>query len=432
MRRLLIRNPDLKNEERVFLSSAYAVADGTSVSVVNSFALADNTFGVFGNPGEEKTEVKLISTIVSRTSITLASALSFPHPKDTVIIRTPWDQVEISRYTSGAWSIISTSGLQFDKQFTVYIDYDGVATDSYRWRFVNSNLSDYSEYSPTFSGGGFERNQAGQIVQNIRKVTKTDGDTKTVTDIELLRQVNTAQEIIYATRRDWWFLRFPTDHSLTTTGDTYSYNLDLLGAGTAGLPAAGYNLGYIKNIKYQLNDGASNDWWNLVFKSEVEFDDLIRDKDRTSDDEVKVYTLRPGDSSSKNGYLEVYPTPKTTGYGTFYIDGFQKPDDLDDFSDETLIPVPSVLELFGISYVERIRGNDTKAEYYEELFYGPAPDAEDRRRLTGIALLEQLNDQKRPTTQPRQLVKFMGQRGLRRLYGDSRRSSRDYLAENYF
>jgi hypothetical protein len=420
MRRLLIRNPDLSNEERSYLSNNYAVADGTVMDVISTFAFAADNFIVTGNPTEEKAEIKKISALTSDTRLALASALKFPHSKGSTVVRTPWDQVEISRMSGGVWTVLSTSGLQFDKQYTVYNDSTGSATHSYRWRFSNSATSTFSEYSPTFSGSGFDRDQAGYIVGMIRKLTKTQGDQNLVTDTEILRQISAAQDIVDSIRKDWYFLRIPQDSSIATQAGINVYNLDLIGGGVAGTPADNYKLGFIKSIKMRYNNGSIDETYNLRYVSETEFERIVFDQNRTDDDNTGIYTIKPGDSSSKNGYFHIYPTPQNTAIGTFYIDAYRKMDDLDDFSQRTYIPLPQLLEWWGISFVERIRGNDQKAEYYEELFYGPAPDAEDRRRLTGIALLEQLNERAYPTSQPRQLKKFMGRKAVRRLFGGYR------------
>jgi len=431
MRRLLIRNPNLDNAEKTYLTAQYTT--GTTLSVVNTFAFANNDFLVVGNPGEEKTEIKKVSSVASDTSFTLASALKFSHAKDTPAIRTAWDQVEISRYRSAAWTVLSTSGLQFDKQDTIYNDSTGASTDSYRFRFYNSSTATYSEYSPTISGAGPNSNQVGYMIERVRKVTGTEGDQETVSDSALIREFNRAQEAVYGVHKDWWFLRFDEDSSITTTASTKKYNLDLMGGGTAGSPVASHTLGFIKSVKYHLNDGTVNRKYQLRYKDEIAFDNLDRDQTRQDNDEVIIYTIRPADTSSKNGYIEVYPTPKNTGYGTFIITGYKKMAVLDDVVDSTPVPLPHIIEDAAIAYVNRIRGKEAEAEYYEELFYGPPEKAQGRRRLTGIALLEQLHKQQEPTGQPKSLIRFSGRRAMRRLYGNPMGSTdRDNQVINYW
>ncbi|MCK9371510.1 hypothetical protein M0R04_16470, partial [Candidatus Dojkabacteria bacterium] len=213
--------------------------------------------------------------------------------------------------------------------------------------------------------------------------------------------------IVGGIKKNWWFLRFPENSDITTVADTFNYNLDSM---------SGIVLGFIKKIRYRLVEGSEDNTDPITFKTEDEFDDLIRDNNRVADDSVSCYTIRPADTSSTNGYIDVYPTPETTGAGTFYIQGFKKMDRLSSDTDETLIPIPSILENYAIAQIERIRGNDKKADYYEGLFYGPPPRAKDRSNLTGIALLEQLQEKSRPTSQPRSFISFRGHGAHNSLY----------------
>src|SRR3990167_9799818 len=175
MRALSIRNPDLSGQERSYLTSAYTTG-GTSLTITNNFAFAADDIIVSEQPGVEKAESKKVSSISGNTTLNLDSTLKFSHPQNTVIIKTPWDQIEISRTLTAtiSWSVISTSGIQWDKPYTVYVDSTGDSTYSYRWRFKNSVSNLYSEYSPTYGGTGFTRDQAGYMIRNIRKVTRTE------------------------------------------------------------------------------------------------------------------------------------------------------------------------------------------------------------------------------------------------------------------
>ena len=426
MRRILVRNPDLASVEKTFLTADYT--SGTTLSVINTFAFAADDLIVVGNPTEEKSELKKISAIASDTSLTLASALKFSHPKDTPISECPWDTVDIEGNSGSGFNLITSSGLQFDKQYTVYEHSDGTGNWNYRWRFYNSVTGTYSEYSPTYSGSGFDPDQVGYMIQQVRKITNTDGDVETIKDYEIVRSLNAATEIIYGSKKDWWFLKFDDD-GIAATADDFRYNLDALGGGSAGSPLI--ELGFIDRIRYHHDSGAEDITYNLEYKSESEFDDLIKDGNRQGDNHVSCYTLRPGDVSSVNGYLECYPTPVDNGVGTFLVSGYQKPPILEDSVDATPVPIPHILENYAIAVIERIRGNDSKAEYYEELFYGPPPGRQDIRRLTGIALLEQLQERNKPAGQPKSLWRFRGQKAISRLYRN-RYYSNDYVRETYW
>jgi hypothetical protein len=229
-------------------------------------------------------------------------------------------------------------------------------------------------------------------------------------------------------------LKFEDPVGIPTATNTFRYNLDTINGGVAGTPSLATTLGYVDTILYRFYDGVTDNKYRLKYLPEVEFDNLISDANRKTNDRVSSYTIRPADSNSKNGYLEVCPTPQTTGYGTFYVKGFNKMPAVDDDVDITPIPIPSILESYVLSYIERIRGNDKKADYYEELFYGPAPTLKDRRRLTGIALLEQLQLRSEPVGQPKSLIRFLGQKAIPRLFGNSQMTAgnRDDIHVNYW
>src|SRR3990167_4203380 len=231
-RRVRISNPDLTRGEKTNLFSAYS--SGTTLSVLNSFAFSANNFAVMGEPGkDEVTESERISAVPSGgASLTLASALDYDYPKDTVVYQSRYDQVEIQSRASSSdsWSIISTSGIQWDKLQTLYTDANGILTTQYRWRFYNSSTAAYSEYSPTLTGAGFTTDQAGYLLREIR-ISSGDLDGRVKKDREILRDMERGLEIIYGRVPKAWFFRFE-DTSITTTADIDKYNLDLIGGGS--------------------------------------------------------------------------------------------------------------------------------------------------------------------------------------------------------
>src|SRR3990167_1678552 len=351
MRKIVISNEILtKDTYNTNLSSDYS--SGTSLTVISNVSFAANDLIVVGELGEENTELKKVDSISGKTTITLASALNFSHEKDTPVYKVAWDNVSIERNSVE----ITQSAIQWDKKDTIYYDSSGTASDSYRFRFYNSVTTTYSEYSPTQTGAGPTRPSLGYMIREIRKLAQ-DIDRKIVTDLEIARFINSAQDIIAGIRSDWWFLKVE-DTSKTTTGGTKKYSLHS-GVG---------NMGAVEAIRLNYNDGTNNELYHLEYKPTVEFDELIRDnrnQEADRDDYTIYYTLREPDSSAAQGYFEVWPVPLTTGRGTFYIRYFKEMTDLDDVSDETSIPIPVILEDYALAQIERIKGNETKAELYE-------------------------------------------------------------------
>lgn len=424
MRRILINNPVLRNTEKSGLTSAYAVGV-TTLSVLNNFAFAANDLLVVGELGEEQTELKKCNSITGSGTLNLASTLNFAHAKDTPVYKVPWDFVSIEGRSSstGTFAEITQSGIQWDKPQTIYYHTSGDNNWQYRFRFFNSVLSIYSDYSPTISGTGYVRGSVGYMVRQVRKLTGDEKREIIKTDAEIIRFFNTAQDIIRGVKSDWNFLKV-TDSTITTIANTKVY----------GVPTGVGGTGNIDSIRYQYNDGgSSNIVYNLKYLPEKEFDLLDRDQRRTPDDYVTYYTIQESDSGNAFGYIRVDPIPKTTGRGTFIVRYFKKMVDLDTVDDITPVPLPNILEDFAIAQIEKIKGNESKSQIYENLFYGK--QVVYRRVInidSGISLLLNLdNNQVGPAGQPMSLSKFRGQKGVSRIY-NSRFTNMDYVRENYF
>ena len=421
MRAVSIANPSLVSPYKTYLASAYT--SGVSLTVLSNVSFSGNDLIVVGEPGEELTELQTISNISGKTTITLKAALNFAHIKDTPIYKHNWNFVEIEgrSTSSGIFALITQSPIQWDKLNTVYYHAAGTNTWEYRHRFYNSVTATYSEYGPTVTGLGFTRSQVGYMIRQVRQITN-DLDGRIAGDRAIIRFFNAAQDIIRGVKTNWWFLRV-TDTSTTTTVNINKY----------ALPTNVSNTGNVEDVRYQFNDGTINLIYQLKFYSEREFDLLVEDQNRSTDDYAKIYTFKEADSSSASGYLLVEPIPKTTGRGTFHIRYNREMADLDTVDDETLVPLPVLLENFAIAQMERIKGNEAKAQIYADLFYGRQQVG--RRIISsdmGINLLIKLdNAKKRPAGQPFSLVRYRGVDRENKFY-NNRFVDRDYLVETYF
>lgn len=421
MRVISIPNPTLSIEYRTYLAGQYSSGQ-TSLDVLSNVSFAANDFVVIGEVGEELTELEQIASLTGKNTIDI-TGLNFEHPKDTPITKSNWDQfsLEYRFATTDAWSLLTTSSLQWDKLNSIYHHDAGTNTTEYRFRFYNSSSLEYSEYSPTVTGLGFTRQQVGYMIREVRKITN-DLDGRVAGDRAIMRFFNKAQDIIRGAKSDWEFLKV-TDTSVTTVASQKKY----------ALPDSIGNTGNVSDIRFNYNDGSTNIIYPLKFLSEKEFDLYDRDQDRTEDDYAAVYTFAEADDSSSTGYIRVNPIPKTTGYGTFHIRINRDMTDLDTVDDSTLVPIPSLLEDFAIAQMEKINGNEAKSQLYENLFYG-------RRQVgqrvvnadTGIALLIKLdNARKTASGQPMSLWNFKGQKPLKTFY-NNRFVSNDWIKETYF
>jgi len=282
MRRLIIPLPDFSNVEKTYLSTDYVAATGTTLTVVNNYGFANDNIAIIGEPGVDTTESKDVTSQTGNNTINISAVLKFSHNASSVVYKYEYDQYLIDRYRSGAWTNISTSNIQWDKLNTVYVDEDGLSTDSYRFRLTNSVSAATSDYSPTVAGTGYTRSSVGYMVREVRRIL---GDTERKiikTDDEIIRQFNRAQDIISAVRNDWWFLRKQSS-SITTVAGTRKYGLNTY--------LSDYD--YIHSIRMNYNDGTSNTIYNLEQDTLIEWDSMVTDNNITGDNYPSSFTILP-------------------------------------------------------------------------------------------------------------------------------------------
>ena len=424
MRRIRIENPQVERTYKTLISSDYS--SGVTLTVLNNSSFAADTLIIVGEPTEELTEGKKVNSISGSTTLNLASTLNFAHPKGTSVYRVLWDFVSIERRASSTdvWAEITQSGIQWDNKLgeTIYYDSAGIQSHQYRFRFYNSVSATYSEYSPTITGAGFGRQQVGYMIVQVR-LTAQDIERKIVTDDEIIRFFNRAQDIIYGNNPRYRFLLVDTykgSNGIAATANTSVYSL-----------ASYTTYGNLHSVRYRYTSGGTDNIYHLQMLPHYEFDALVSNLNQTKDDTATSYKLLPADSSSTNGYIQIYPTTKTTGVGTLFPNYYEKMANLDTVEDETQVPLPEMLEDFAIAQIEKVRGNETKAEMYEKFFFGPSGVQEKFQQLTGIALLDKLDlAQQQIQGQPRQLWRWRGRNAYTR-YFSNRGLNRDYIKENY-
>jgi len=426
MRRIRVQNPLVDHTYKSYLGADYAVADGTAVTFLSNNSFQANDQLVFGEPREELTELKKLNSVSGATAGVLASALKFAHNKGTSIYRVIWDFVSIEANYGSGFSEITQSAIQWDNKDneTIYYDTNGTSTTSYRFRFYNSVTTSYSEYSPTLTGAAPSRKSVGYMLNQIRLIGG-DRERKIVQDEELIRVLNRGQEIIYAQNPKYWFLYVDSekaDNGITALTSTKRYSL-----------ASYTTLGHLARLKFRYTSGATDQKYDLIFKPEMEFDALNWDYNRSAEDWPRYYKLLPADSSSDQGYVELDTQMQTASVGKMYPCFYEKMSDLDTVDDETQVPIPAILEDYGIAYLFSMKGNENKAKQYMDQFMGPADVQEDSRQLSGIKLLDQLDrHQKRGVGQPRSLSAYKGRLGMRNFMGNYRGYSKDYRRENFF
>lgn len=420
MRRIRIPNPNLRASERTFLDADYS--SGTSLTVLNNLGFSTNDYAITGEVGEEKTESQSVSSISTSTTITISSSYNFSHNKGTSVYRSEWNQVSIESKTgTGNWGVLILKNIEWDSLETLYIDNTGDDTVSYRFRFYSPTRNIYSEYSPTITGAGFTRYQVGAMIINVRRKLR-DPNPNRFSDSEIIQRLQDGQKDIEMLQQELWFLKvdtFEASNGITATVSTSKYSL-----------ASYTDLNYLSKIRYRYSTGNITLLWDLEPSPENEFDRYTYNQARPADDNIRRFKILPPDASSAQGYFSIYPIVRTAGVGTFFPVYYRTMTVLDDISDVTDLPFPEILEDYAAWRLHDLIGNQDQANHYRDLYYGPS-DASSDQRVTGIAMLEQYNKNKKQVLgYGRQLWRFRGQRGRNNFFG-SGITTRDFIKENY-
>lgn len=174
-----IRNPDISSEEKTYLTAAVSAA-AASISVADYEGFSDDDYLVLGPYGKEQTEIAQINDASIDASITLETGDPvYAHPAYTQVTRIPWNQVEISSSSTetGTYSVLATTALEVDDEYTYYNDTAGSSTTWYKVRFKNSTSSTYSGYSDPVQATGYKANSRGRM-KNL--VMSLFGDSNTI------------------------------------------------------------------------------------------------------------------------------------------------------------------------------------------------------------------------------------------------------------
>jgi hypothetical protein len=233
------------------------------------------------------------------------------------------------------------------------------------------------------------------MVRQIRKVIN-DPESKTVNDTEITRFLNEAQDKIYTLFDRWWFL-YKKGTVIDTVASQKIYNL----------PS---DFGRMSRVTYRYVSGSTDTTYNLKYLPNVEFEYEYRDNTADDDDNVKHYSIYPGDSTNETGYLHIGPTPATAGLDMtpWY---YKTMTSLDSYADETDVPIPSILEDYALSQIYQIRAEETNADRYDKIF------------REQIELLKMM--QKKQVGSLRTLWRYQGPDAEERLYGGTQSVGRD-------
>lgn len=405
MIRLKISNPDLSGEEKTFLTADYS--SGTTLTVRNSDNFTTNWFTVVGEPGQERTEGASYVSSVTSAAIVINTALSFAHPNSTPVYESHYNQISVERKPSGGSYAVISEGLvniEWDNADlkTIVTVASGTTTDTYRWRFYNTNTGEYTAYSDELPGTGIARDQAGHIIELVRK----NPITQNVDDETILTYMTDFQELVYdEVPKAWWFQKQGTALSTTASGYTYPITTnwsDFLS---------------MKFVLYRYISGSINETYPLTYSPLNEFYNYKADSTQATDDVVRWWTILPPDSSSADGYIGLHPTPKTANCFIIPIYHFEL-SALDSFGDTIVVPYQKgYVDYILYRIFDDIKNDDSNAQKYNG--------------RVGRDLLAIKRRSRRQLGQP-ELFRFRGRKGWSSQYGDNSRGDWQTYKETHW
>lgn len=145
--RLLIDVKSILSSPLTYLRAAVSAGSSVSADVQNTSGLAGSDFVVVGRLGEERSEIKSLSSITDIDTLVFSS-LSFSHPNNSIIQKVLYDQIKVERSADGSsYSVITTLTISGDQSTVEYNDTSGTSSSYYRIRFYNSTTTTYSDYT---------------------------------------------------------------------------------------------------------------------------------------------------------------------------------------------------------------------------------------------------------------------------------------------
>jgi len=155
-----------------FITTA-VTAGATIVPVRNINSFTANYAIQIGNIGEERSEIKLISSI-SGLSLNTTGTTTFDHPTDTPVYNIKYDKVIFKRSTVGTagTAVALTNGtitIQPDQTYTQFDDTTAQTTYAYKASFYNSLTAEESADSDWQTPSGYTFYSRARIRNRIRE-----------------------------------------------------------------------------------------------------------------------------------------------------------------------------------------------------------------------------------------------------------------------
>jgi len=218
-----IPHPQL-GSQKTFLTADCAAAASSS-TVENYSGFAADEYVVFGEPGQEQSEIVLLTSVTASTTLGHTTGPVFAHNVETPIYEIGFNQIEIywSATKTGTFALLATIGINVDQKQTIY--YDAAATTArwYKVRFKDVKDTLYSPYSAVTQGSGWTSSSVRGMTDQVLAESGFSDDSGTRERIRRLLNNEVKQLTQAISKLHTTVLTTYTTQSLTS--GTYQYDL---------------------------------------------------------------------------------------------------------------------------------------------------------------------------------------------------------------
>lgn len=144
----------------------------TTLHVKNANGYAGDNWAVqLGKTGEEQSEIRVLSSSPSGTTLVVGTATSFDHPTDTPVYAVKYNKIIWFRSitgTAGAEAALATTNITPDSIHTQYDDTTGATTYAYKVAWYNSVTLGTSTKSDWLTPSGYDFYSLANIRNRIK------------------------------------------------------------------------------------------------------------------------------------------------------------------------------------------------------------------------------------------------------------------------
>ena len=338
-----VANPSIEDNVRSYLT-ADTIATATTFYVLNSAGFTGTNFYVMiGEYGDEKAEIKLVSSFTGNT-FTIA-ALTNSHSASDPVTFIEYNQMKYYGMATAVEPAVTDTALDTldidcSQLYTEYT-YEGTTYSYFCTAYYNENDTTISAFSEIVENDSFTRKSVKRIIESGLRKAMTKIDDSTNGDLNWDTALETLQDgidEILARKRKWSFLR----KSDATSTDTVS------GTAYIAKPSDLSFLEYLIVNNTKLDLYSQNDYLVRAYPGST------------------VSTGSPTHYTEKNNKYYLYPTP-AGAYDVIY-EYYKVPAVIEDLSTEVDNVFVPILIYYCASQFAFVRGNDKRGDKMYTMF----------------------------------------------------------------